>query len=96
MRVGVEQPPHRGLQPPRVAMLSKGAPRIRLDETLYVDVCAATAPRKEPRIVASVLQSRPKPAAVGPAVERGAQQRKPGRDLGSGQGLGSGLGARVN
>ena len=58
-------------------MLSKGAPRIRLDETLYVDVCAATAPRKEPRIVASVLQSCPKPAAVGPTIERGAQQRKP-------------------
>ena len=51
MRVGVEQPAHRGLQPARVAMLREGAPRVRLDEPLHVHVRAAAAPRQQPRIV---------------------------------------------
>ena len=51
MRVGVEQPAHRGLQPAGVAMLREGAPCVRLDEALHVDVRAAAAPRQQPRIV---------------------------------------------
>ena len=51
MRVGIEQPAHRGLQPARVAMLREGAPCVRLDEALHVHVRAAAAPRQQPRIV---------------------------------------------
>ena len=51
MRVGVEQPAHRRLQPARVPVLREGAPRVGLDEALHVDVRAAAAPRQQPRIV---------------------------------------------
>ena len=80
MRVGVEQPAHRGLEPARVAVLGEGAPRVRLDEPLHVDVRAAAAPRQQPRIVLSILEGGAQPAMVRPAW------------LGLGIGLGLGLG----
>ena len=80
MRVGVEQPAHRRLQPARVPVLGEGAPRVGLDEALHVDVRAAAAPRQQPRIVPAILEGGAQPAMVRPAW------------LGLGIGLGLGLG----